>query len=82
MRVSRGDKVIGEYTVAAILRDLKSGRLVETDSYYDEDVSDWLPLSAFLSKRAAPKVEKGVTRPCYCGTGLPFQDCCGDGSQY
>jgi len=74
--------VIGKWSVTEITERLGREDLLPTDLFYDEDISDWLPLSEFQVKQIAVKAEKTVTRLCYCGTGLPFQVCCGDGSTY
>jgi hypothetical protein len=74
--------VIGKWSATEIKERLGSEGLLLTDSFYDEDVSDWLPLSELQVRQTAAKGEKTVIRLCYCGTGLPFQVCCGDGSVY
>ena len=74
--------MIGKWSVNEIKERLGNEDLLLTDLFYDEDVSDWLPLSELQAKQAPVKPEKAVTRLCYCGTGLPFQFCCGDGSTY
>jgi SEC-C motif-containing protein len=83
MRISREDKVIGEWPEVEVLRRIEDERLGPTDCYYDEDLADWIPLSAFLERRAsAPRPEKGMARLCYCGSGLPFSVCHGDDKKY
>jgi hypothetical protein len=82
MRISRGNQVIGKWAAAEIKKRLGSGDLLLTDLFYDEDISDWLPLSELQVKPSPVKAEKTVMRLCYCGSGLPFQVCCGDGSIY
>jgi hypothetical protein len=82
MRISRKTQVIGEFSVVQIKRAIDDGTLLPDDTYYDEDVSDWLPLADLLAKLAAPKPDKASTRPCYCGSALPFHICHGDGSRY
>jgi hypothetical protein len=82
MRISRGNQVIGKWTVTEIKARLGTEDLLLTDLFYDEDLSDWLPLSELKEKQIPAKAEKAVTRLCYCGTGLPFNVCCGDGSTY
>jgi len=82
MRISRGNQVIGEFSVIQVKKRIEDGTLLTTDCYYDEDASDWLPIADFLAKQAELKPDKATTRPCYCGSGLPFHVCCGDGSQY
>jgi hypothetical protein len=82
MRISRGNQVIGKWSATEVKERLGSGSLLLTDSFYDEDVSDWVPLSEFRDKEPSLKTEKTVSRLCYCGTGLPFNVCCGDGSNY
>jgi len=56
--------------------------LFPTDFYYDEDSSEWLLLGDLLVRLAAPKPVKVTGRSCYCGSGLSFNVCHGDGSQY
>ncbi|HEX4086268.1 MAG TPA: SEC-C metal-binding domain-containing protein [Chthoniobacteraceae bacterium] len=56
--------------------------LFSTDCYFDEESSEWLPLAEFIARRAEPKPVKAIGRACYCGSGLPFSVCHGDGSQY
>jgi hypothetical protein len=82
MRISRGNQVIGNWSALQIKERLGSEDLLLTDLFYDEDLSDWLPLSQFQIKQAPVNAEKTMVRLCYCGTGLPFQVCCGDGSTY
>jgi len=82
IRISRGNLVIGKWSATEIKERLASEELLLTDLFYNEDVSDWLPLSELRGKQTAVKTEKTVIRLCYCGTGLPFQVCCGDGSVY
>lgn len=82
MRVSRANTVIGEWSFSEVKQRIATGELMPTDTYYDEDASDWLLISELLAKRAAQKDDKGIVRPCYCGSNLPFRDCCGDGSKY
>jgi hypothetical protein len=74
--------VIGEWSFSEVKEHLESGTLLPTDSFYDEDVSEWLPLADLHAKPIAAKAKKTVSRLCYCGTGLPFQVCCGDGGSY
>jgi len=82
MRLSRGNRLIGERTVGQIKRGIADSSLFLTDSYYHEDSSEWLPLADFLAREALPKPVKPVGRACYCGSGLSFQACHGDGSRY
>jgi hypothetical protein len=82
MRVSRGTQVIGNWSSSEVEARLKSGDLFLTDSFYAEDVSDWLPLSELQDMRSPVKPEKPGIQPCYCGSSLPFQVCCGDGRNY
>jgi hypothetical protein len=82
MRISRGNHLIGERSVGQVKKGIADASLFPTDFYYHEETSEWLPLSDFLARQAAPKAEKPMGRPCYCGSGLPFQACHGDGSQY
>ena len=82
MRISRGNEVIGEWSVGQIKKRIADASLLPTDFFYDEDSSEWSPLSDLLARQAAPKPVKAVGRPCYCGSGLPFPVCHGDGSHY
>jgi len=83
MRIARGKDFIGEWPDREIKERIKNGSLMPTDFYYDEEAADWLPLSEYLSRPPAPaKVEKSGMLPCYCGSHLRFQDCCGDSKQY
>jgi len=82
MRICRGNQVIGKWTTAKVKDRLGSGDLLPTDLFYDEDISDWVLLSELRVKQTAVKAEKTIMRLCYCGSGLPFQVCCGDGSVY
>lgn len=82
MRISRGDLVVGEWSLSEVKDHLDSGTLLPNDSFYDEEVSEWLPLSQLQAKAAPAKARKTVERLCYCGTGLPFHVCCGDGASY
>jgi hypothetical protein len=82
MRISRGNEVIGEWSIDQIKRRVADATLLPSDFYYDEDSSDWLPLAGLLARQAAPKPVKALGRPCYCGSGLPFNVCHGDGGQY
>lgn len=82
IRISRGNQVIGKWSAAEIKERIGSEELLLTDTFYDEDASDWLPLSDLQTKQISVKVTEAVTRPCYCGSGLPFRVCCGDGSIY
>lgn len=81
MRISRGSQVIGGWRSTEVKERLENGNLLLTDSFYNEEISDWLPLSE-LQVRTVVKTAKSVTPLCYCGTGLPFQVCCGDGTKY
>lgn len=82
MRISRGNEVIGEWPLGQIKKRLADASLLPTDFYYDEDSSEWLPLSHLLALQASPKPAKPIGPPCYCGSGLSFNVCHGDGSQY
>jgi len=82
MRISRGSVIIGEWSIGQIKSRMTAATLVATDLYYDEDASEWLPLAGFLTRHAAPKPVAVIGRSCYCGSGLPFGVCHGDGSQY
>jgi hypothetical protein len=82
LRISRGNQVIGRWSVTEIEERIGREDLLLTDLFYDEDASDWVPLSKLPAKQISAKTEGPVTRLCYCGTGLPFRVCCGDGSVY
>jgi len=82
MRISRGNQIIGERSASAIKKGIADTSLLSTDCYYHEDLAEWLPLADFLTRKAPPKVDKPIGRPCYCGSGLSFNVCHGDGSQY
>jgi hypothetical protein len=82
MRISRGNQVIGEWSPGQIKKRMADASLFPTDFYYDEDSSDWLPLSELLARQSAPKAVKATGRPCYCGSGLSFNACHGDGDHY
>jgi hypothetical protein len=82
MRISRGNLVIGDRSLIQIKKGIADSTLLPTDSYYDEETSEWLPLASFLSQQTLPKQPKPVGRACYCGSGLPYQVCHGDGNQY
>jgi hypothetical protein len=74
--------VIGERTIGQIKKGIADATLLPSDSYYHEDTSEWLLLADFLAAQALPKPVKPIGRPCYCGSGLSFNACHGDGSQY
>jgi hypothetical protein len=78
MRIARGNQVIGKWSLTEVKERLENEDLLFTDSFYDEGTSDWLLLSELKVKQTFAAVEKSTMRPCYCGTGLPFQVCCGD----
>ena len=61
---------------------IKNESLLPTDEFYDEDTSDWFPLSELSNKQAAAGPKKAESRVCYCGSGLPFPVCCGNSSSY
>ena len=82
MRICRGHQVIGTWSAGEINKRIANASLFPSDLYYDEVTSDWLPLAGLLASRAAPATVKPVGRACYCGSGLPFQVCHGDGSHY
>jgi len=82
MRIARGNEVIGEFSAVQVKNRIEGGSFFHTDFYYEEDSSEWLPLADFLAKQGALKADKAITRACYCGSGLSFQVCHGDGSQY
>jgi hypothetical protein len=82
MRISRGNQIIGERSVGQVRKGLADATLRLTDLYYHEETSEWLPLSDLLARLALPKAIKPIGRPCYCGSGLSYQACHGDGSQY
>jgi hypothetical protein len=73
---------MGEWSVAQIKRRLGDATLLPSDFYYDEAFSEWFPLADLLAKLTAPKPVKVIGRACYCGSGLSFHACHGDGSQY
>jgi hypothetical protein len=78
MRIARGDVVIGKWSATEVKERLENGDLTLTDLFYDEE-GDWQPLSELPAEQTLVKTERAVMRPCYCGTGLPFRVCCGDG---
>lgn len=80
MRISRRNRVIGEWLPAEVKEHLENGTLLLNDSFYDKAMSEWLPLSDL--QVSSVKAKKTGTWPCYCGTGLPFQVCCGNGTNY
>jgi hypothetical protein len=82
MRIARGSQVIGKWSANEIKNRLGTQDLFPTDLFYDQDLSDWLPLTELRTKPASVKAASTARRLCYCGTGLPFQVCCGDGSVY
>ncbi|MEO6738764.1 MAG: hypothetical protein ABIP20_00835 [Chthoniobacteraceae bacterium] len=82
VRIARGSQVIGKWSFAEVRERLKTEVLHPTDSFYDEDNSEWLLLSELEMTQTSVCVEKAAQRPCYCGTGLSFHLCCGDGRQY
>jgi hypothetical protein len=82
MRISRGNEVIGNWPAGQIKRLIADARLLPTDFYYHEETSEWLPLASLLDVPLAVKAVKPVERPCYCGSGLPFIICHGDGREY
>src|SRR5260221_13372788 len=67
MRISRGNQVIGKWSAIEIEERLGSEDLLLTDLFYDEDESDWLPLSGFQIKQTSVNAEKTIMRLCYCG---------------
>jgi hypothetical protein len=82
MRIARGNLIIGEWTIGQVKSRMSDASLVSTDLYYDEVTSDWLPLGGLLTKEPPPKPVTPIGRSCYCGSGLPFSVCHGDGGQY
>jgi hypothetical protein len=82
MRISRGNEVIGNWPVGQIKARMADASLLPTDFYYHEETSEWLPLAGLLARPPAVKPVKAVARPCYCGSGLPFFICHGDGREY
>jgi hypothetical protein len=82
MRISRGNQIIGEWPIRQVKSRLIAASLLATDLYYDEDSSEWLPLGGLLTKQPAPKPIAAIGRSCYCGSGLPFTICHGDGCNY
>lgn len=79
MRISRNNLVIGDWLLGEAIAHLESGKLLPTDSFYDEESSEWLPLSELRAKQTVTKPAPRLAWPCYCGSGLPFTVCCGDG---
>jgi len=82
MRIARGNEIIGEWSEGQIKIRLANATLLISDFYYDEDSSEWLTLAHLSARQTAPKPLKTIGRPCYCGSGLSFNACHGDGSQY
>ena len=82
MRICRGNEILGEWPVGEVKRRLADSSLFLSDLYYDENASEWLTLAVFSSKQTAATQIKVTARTCYCGSGLPFDTCHGDGSQY
>jgi len=82
MRIARGNQVIGEWSVLQVKKRIADASLLITDSYYDEEVSEWMPLTGLSAMLESHKPVKAVGRPCYCGSGLPFNVCHGDGAHY
>jgi hypothetical protein len=82
MRISRGSQIIGEWPLIQIKKRLTDARLVPSDLFYDEDASEWLPLSGLSARLLVQKPVSAISRACYCGSGLLFNVCHGDGSQY
>lgn len=79
MRIARNNQVMGDWGPAVVIARLESGESLPTDSFYDEATSEWLPLSELRAKQLAAKPAPRVAWPCYCGSGIPFTVCCGDG---
>jgi SEC-C motif len=82
MRISRGNEVIGNRSAGQVKKGIADASLLLTDFYYDEELSEWLPLADYLTRVPVAKVSKHIGPPCYCGSNLPFQVCHGDGSLY
>jgi hypothetical protein len=82
MRISRGIEIMGDWSVAQIKKRLGNATLSPSDFYYDEDLSEWFPLAELSARQPAPKMVTVFARTCYCGSGLSFHVCHGDGSQY
>jgi len=82
MRIARGSQLIGEWSAGQIKIRLADATLLDTDLYYDEEASDWMPLSNLSVLKKAPVAVKQSGRVCYCGSGLSFFVCHGDGSKY
>jgi len=82
MRISRGNQVIGDWSVVQVKKRIMDTSLSSTDCFYDEEASEWLPLAILSARFAEPKPVKAIGRSCYCGSGLPFSVCHGDGSHY
>ena len=77
MRISRGNEVIGEWSISQVKKGIVEGGFLPTDCYYNEESSEWLPLADLLATPEKAKVVKSNVRPCYCGSGLPFHLCHG-----
>jgi len=82
MRISRGNEVIGDRTAGQVKKGIADASLLLTDFYYHEELSEWLPLTDYLTRVTLPKVPRQIGSPCYCGSDLPFRLCHGDGSLY
>ena len=80
MRISRQNQVVGDWAADVVFKRLESGESLPTDSFYDEEISEWRPLSELQAKQTAAKPASRVWS-CYCGSGLPFTVCCGDGKR-
>lgn len=73
---------MGDWSVAQVKTRLGNTTLFPSDLYYDDDLSEWFPLAELSARQPEPKVVKAIRRPCYCGSGLSFYACHGDGSRY
>lgn len=82
MRIARNNQVMGDWSADVVIARLESGESLPTDSFYDEDTSEWRPLSELRAKLIAAKPAPRVVWACYCGSGIPFSVCCGDGRSY
>src|SRR5688572_13288033 len=67
LRISRGKGVIGSWLVPEVMARLAHGDLLQTDEYYDEEASDWLPLKGLTEEREVVPAPKCFRRLCYCG---------------
>jgi len=82
MRICRGNEIIGEWSAGQIKKRIADATLFPSDRYYDDDSSEWLPLANLPAGQTASTAVKVIGRSCYCGSGLSFHICHGDGSRY